>query len=72
MDFGFGSRIRYADGVVPCLDGCVLIMDSASTGPEPLERSTGKWTENGVDVTVPLRAEDMCRLLGDPLLLPRV
>jgi hypothetical protein len=70
VDFGFGSRIRYADGVVPCLDGCVLIMDSAPPGPEPLRRSTGKWTENGVDVTVPLRAENMCRLLGDPLLLP--
>jgi hypothetical protein len=75
VDFGFGSRIRYADGVVPCLDGCVLIVDSAPTRsappPHPATRSTQReWTENGVDVTIPLRREDMYRLLEDlfPLL----
>ncbi|EUC34923.1 hypothetical protein COCCADRAFT_35495 [Bipolaris zeicola 26-R-13] len=73
VDFGFGSRARYADGVVPCLDGCILINDgppmdftsSSNTSPRT-------WTDNGVDVTVPLLPEDMQRLLKDPLLLPQV
>lgn len=75
VDFGLGSRIRYADGVVPCLDGCVLIVDSASvadTGVPPRNTESREWTENGVDITVPLQAEDMRRLLGDVLLLPQV
>jgi hypothetical protein len=75
VDFGLGSRIRYADGVVPCLDGCVLIVDSAPVGdvpPRSSKESRREWTENGVDVTIPLRSEDMRRLLGDGLLLPQV
>ena len=73
VDFGLGSRIRYADGIVPCLDGCVLIVDSAPAGHALPTRIKGsyQWTENGVDVTVPLRAKEMKHLLADSLLLPK-
>jgi hypothetical protein len=73
VDFGLGSRIRYADGVVLCVDGCILIAD----GP-PTEHTLSSctvvrgWTDNGVDITLPLRCEDMERLLRDPLLLPQM
>lgn len=73
VDFGLGSRIRYADGVVPCLDGCILIVDGPPTEPTPtLDPEARGWTEDGVDVTLPLRCEDMHRLLQDPLLLPQI
>ncbi|KAF2640318.1 transferase family protein [Massarina eburnea CBS 473.64] len=73
IDFGLGSRIRYADGVVPCLDGCILIVDGPPTEPTSHSvKETRGWTENGVDITLPLRCEDMERLLRDPLLLPQV
>ncbi|KAJ8114203.1 hypothetical protein OPT61_g3866 [Boeremia exigua] len=42
VDFGLGSRIRYADGVVPCLDGCILIGDAA-----PTETSHSSSSESG-------------------------
>ncbi|USP82310.1 transferase family protein [Curvularia clavata] len=73
IDFGLGSRIRYADGVTPCMDGCVLIADGPPIDSGP-GRDTAKpaWTDNGVDITLPLRCEDMERLLQDPLLLPAV
>jgi hypothetical protein len=69
LDFGLGSRIRYADGEVPCVDGCVLIVDGPPTCSDTAKRT---WTDNGVEVTLPLRCEDMERLLQDPLLLPQV
>lgn len=73
VDFGLNSRIRYADGVIPCLDGCILIIDSAPLEPRlPTSAAARGWTENGVDVTIPLRMEDMERLLRDSLLLPQV
>jgi hypothetical protein len=73
VDFGLGSRIRYADGVVPCVDGCILIADGPPTDPpSPSERVKRGWTENGVDITLPLRCEDMERLLRDPMLLPHI
>jgi hypothetical protein len=73
VDFGLGSRIRYADGVVPCVDGCILIADGPPTdAPSPSERVKRGWTDNGVDITLPLRCEDMERLLRDPLLLPQL
>lgn len=78
VDFGLGSRVRYADGVVPRVDGCVLIVDSAPRLLEEVRVDGGRmdvgrgWTGNGVDVTIPLRREDMERLLGDPGLLPEV
>ncbi|KAF5675448.1 hydroxycinnamoyl-CoA shikimate quinate hydroxycinnamoyltransferase [Fusarium circinatum] len=63
VDFGFGSMCRYAEGVVPEMDGNVLIKESA--GP------LGKyWTDNGVDVSIHIKTEDMERLIRDPLLFP--
>lgn len=73
IDFGLGSRIRYADGVVPCVDGCILIVDSPpSENTSNSSSEPRSWTDNGVDVTLPLRCKDMKRLLEDPLLLPHV
>ncbi|KAK3325988.1 transferase family protein [Apodospora peruviana] len=73
LDFGFGSVIRYADGIVPNMDGCILIKEAPPSCQKEATSSGGKpaWTDNGVDITVPLRAEDMERLLQDPLLLPK-
>ncbi|KAF5544030.1 hydroxycinnamoyl-CoA shikimate quinate hydroxycinnamoyltransferase [Fusarium phyllophilum] len=63
VDFGFGSMCRYAEGVVPETDGNVLIKEAS--GP------LGKyWTDNGVDVSIHIRTEDMERLITDPLLFP--
>lgn len=71
IDFGFGSRVRHADGVVPCLDGCILIVDSAPVGSaQPGSAAPRSWTEKGVDVTIPLRLDNMNCLLQDLLLLP--
>jgi hypothetical protein len=73
IDFGLGSRVRYADGVVPCVDGCILIVDGPPTEPAAHSSPASRgWTDNGVDITLPLRCEDMERLLQDPLLLPQV
>ncbi|KAF5962452.1 hydroxycinnamoyl-Coenzyme A shikimate/quinate hydroxycinnamoyltransferase [Fusarium bulbicola] len=63
VDFGFGSTCRYAEGVVPEMDGNVLIKEAS--GPP------GKyWTDNGVDVSIHIKTEDMERLIRDPLLFP--
>lgn len=72
VDFGLESRIRYADGVVPCVDGCILINDAPPTEPTHDSDAAAGWTRNGADVTLPLRCEDMERLLQDPLLLPQI
>jgi hypothetical protein len=73
VDFGLGSRVRYADGVVPCLDGCILIVDGPPKDSNLSSNTTKRtWTDNGVELTLPLRSEDMKRLLRDPLLLPHV
>lgn len=73
VEFGLGSRVRYVDGVVPPVNGCVLIIDGPpiETAP-PSSTAAGGWTSNGVEVTLPLRSEDMKRLLEDPFLLPKV
>lgn len=72
VDFGLEARIRYADGVVPCVDGCILINDAPPAElTSPSDPAAG-WTRNGADVTLPLRCEDMERLLRDPLLLPQI
>lgn len=73
IDFGFGeqSRVRYADGVVPDMDGIVLIKEAPPLGVSGSGSGSGKgWTENGVDIFVQIRTEDMHRLIRDPLLLP--
>jgi hypothetical protein len=67
IDFGLGGEgISYADGVVPDMDGTVLIKEA----PGPYCAKT--WTDNGVDVSINIRDEDMQRLIQDPLLLPRI
>ncbi|KAM5475066.1 hypothetical protein MauCBS54593_001538 [Microsporum audouinii] len=74
VDFGLRSSpmIRYADGMVPDMDGNVLIKEAP-----PLRENTTdgddsprSWTRNGVDISLRLRTEDMNRLVNDPLLFP--
>jgi hypothetical protein len=72
VDFGFGSRIRYADGVVPNLDGNILIKEAPPSCGEFSSGSRPSWTDSGVDISVHICAEDMERLLKDPLLLPQL
>ena len=72
VDFGLGSRIRYADGIVPNLDGCVLIKDAPPPPGQFLSGSRLSWTRSGVDISVHICTEDMERLLKDPLLLPHL
>ncbi|KAJ5547930.1 transferase family protein [Penicillium frequentans] len=71
VDFGLSEspKIRYAEGVIPDLDGCVLIKEAPP--PQNVDDLGGSWTENGVDVSVHLREQDMERLIKDPLLLPK-
>lgn len=74
IDFGLGSSIRYADGIVPDMDGCVLIKEApptTKTSSAPGSPGPSSWTDNGVDITIHIGKEDMERLLKDPLLLPR-
>lgn len=68
VDFGFGSGIRYADAVLPAMDGGVLIKEGPSSSA--ISSLAHSWTDNGVDVTIHLRTEDMERLVLDPRLLP--
>ncbi|QPC60097.1 hypothetical protein HYE67_002328 [Fusarium culmorum] len=63
IDFGLGSNCVYAEGVVPEMDGIVLIKEA----PGPLSKH---WTDNGVDISVYIRADDMDRLVRDPVLFP--
>ncbi|KAJ3962690.1 hypothetical protein N0V92_000584 [Colletotrichum tropicale] len=72
VDFGLGSHIRYADGVVPNLDGNILIKEAPPSSGEFLSGSRPSWTDSGVDISVHICTKDMERLLEDPLLLPRV
>ena len=72
VDFGLGSRIRYADGIVPNLDGCVLIKEAPPLSEQFLSGSRLSWTGSGVDISVHVCTDDMERLLKDPLLLPRL
>lgn len=71
MDFGFGSRICYADGVTPALDGNITIKEAPPTSLIRGDSSPpASWIKSGVDISVQIREEDMKRLLEDPLLLP--
>ncbi|KAJ5599665.1 transferase family protein [Penicillium hetheringtonii] len=72
VDFGLNGPIRYAEGVIPDLDGDVLIKDAppSDQAMDRSERSRSSWTDNGVDVSIHIRAEDMERLIRDPRLLP--
>ncbi|KAK7430429.1 hypothetical protein QQZ08_002948 [Neonectria magnoliae] len=76
IDFGVGSNVRYADGIVPAMDGIVLIKEAppsrkTASAASHEDSSAQSWTGNGVDVSINIREEDMQRLLEDPLLLPR-
>lgn len=71
VDFGLSAPpIRYAESVMANLDGLVVIKDAPPIS-KPRESGAQAWTEHGVDVSIHLRAEDMQRLIRDPLLLPR-
>ncbi|KAH7127757.1 transferase family protein, partial [Dactylonectria estremocensis] len=70
VDFGLGSSIRYAEGVVPDMDGNILIKE-APPAINAASSSRQSWTANGVDVSIHICDEDMQRLLQDPLLLPK-
>ena len=72
VDFGLGSRIQYADGIVPNLDGCVLIKEAPPPSGLFLSESWLSWTGRGVDISIHICTEDMERLVKDPLLLPRL
>ncbi|KAH8903525.1 transferase family protein [Coniochaeta sp. PMI_546] len=72
VDFGMGSAVRYADGVVPDMDGCILIKEAPPSGQNVVADGKPAWTDNGLDISVALKAEDMERLLKDPLLLPEM
>ncbi|KAM0433404.1 hypothetical protein ACHAPT_004282 [Fusarium lateritium] len=63
IDFGLGSECSYAEGVVPEMDGNVLIKEAPG-------KPGSYWTDNGVDISIHIRTEDMQRLIKDPLLIP--
>ncbi|RSL86948.1 hypothetical protein CEP51_002538 [Fusarium floridanum] len=63
IDFGLGSECSYAEGVVPEMDGNILIKEAPG-------KPGAYWTDNGVDISIHIRTEDMERLIEDPLLLP--
>lgn len=71
VDFGLSEVpiIRYADAVLPDLDGELVIKEAP---PSKKSSATGEsnWTENGVDISIRIQAADMERLIRDPLLLP--
>lgn len=73
IDFGLGESIQYADGVVPDMDGDVVIKEAPpkkakNTSSE--NESKRSWTGNGVDISVHVRDQDMERLMKDPYLFP--
>ncbi|CEI62618.1 hypothetical protein FVEN_g5149 [Fusarium venenatum] len=65
IDFGLGSTSVYAEGIVPEMDGNVLIKEA----PGPLQKY---WTDNGVDISIHLVTDDMKHLVMDSLLFPTV
>ena len=71
IDFGLSDKpiIRYADALIPDLDGELVIKEAP---PSNMVNTAGesKWTENGVDISIRIRTEDMERLIRDPMLLP--
>jgi hypothetical protein len=63
IDFGLGSTCVYAEGIVPEMNGNILIKEA----PGPLGKY---WTDNGVDVSIHITTEDMGRLIKDTQLFP--
>ncbi|KZL81257.1 transferase family protein [Colletotrichum incanum] len=72
VNFGLGSRVRYADSVVPNLDSSIVIKEAPSSPREFFSGTRPSWTDSGVDISVHIATDDMERLLKDPLLLPRL
>ncbi|EFQ25227.1 transferase [Colletotrichum graminicola M1.001] len=72
VDFGLGSRIRFADSVVPNLDSSVVIKEAPPSSGGLLSGTQPSWTDSGVDISVHISTDAMARLLKDPLLLPRL
>jgi hypothetical protein len=71
VDFGLGSRVVYADGIIPELEGDVLIKEAPPSWQA--DSSAGRsWTRHGVDVSINICDDDMARLIRDPLLLPEI
>ncbi|KAK4169639.1 transferase family protein [Cladorrhinum sp. PSN259] len=80
VDFGFGGGIRYAEAIVPALDGQVVIKEGpppvASIGLRDQDTVDGdakgqeSWTKYGVDVLVNLDAASLRAFVMDPLLKP--
>lgn len=72
VDFGLGETpiVRCAEAIIPDLDGNVVIREAP-----PLYKvggsEQGSWTDHGVDVSIQIRAEDMERLIRDPMLFSR-
>lgn len=71
IDFGLSETtiVRYAEGVIPDLDGIVEIRE-APPGDKVGGSPQGSWTDHGVDISIQICAEDMERLRRDPLLFP--
>lgn len=67
VDFGWGPA-RYVEDVLENLDGLVVIKEAPPTDRPAAAAASGSWTENGVDVVLHLRKEDMDRLIRDPVL----
>ncbi|KAL5359803.1 transferase family-domain-containing protein [Aspergillus floccosus] len=67
VDFGWGPA-RYVEDMLENLDGLVVIKEAPPPRGVPLTAASGSWTENGVDVVLHLRQEDMDRLIRDPVL----
>ncbi|KAK1585859.1 transferase [Colletotrichum navitas] len=72
VDFGLGSRIRFADSVVPNLDSSIVIKEAPPSPGEFLSGTQPSWTDSGVDISVHIDTDAMARFLNDPLLLPRL
>ncbi|KAF9059784.1 hypothetical protein BDP27DRAFT_1238072 [Rhodocollybia butyracea] len=69
VDFGFGSKPRMVDPLMPETDGCVQIMESGSESDgTPLPDTSSNWYNTGVSVSFHLREDVMARLLNDPWL----
>lgn len=68
VDFGLGESIRYVDGVVPNMDGVMIVKEAPPKKGQ--DESKPSWTDNGVDVSVHIRDQDMERLVNDPYLFP--
>ncbi|KAF8577884.1 hypothetical protein K439DRAFT_1654977 [Ramaria rubella] len=65
INFGTGPPM-HVNPTMPSADGCVQVMEARNV---PRERTKGgKWYEDGVSVSLHLKADVMQRLLGNPRL----